>query len=266
MNSLLLTFDLEQFVTPEEKGMNIPRKELFRISNEGLERIYTLLKETQTKATFFTTLEFAKQSLLLKKIVEEGHEIALHGYEHNIHYHEMKSEEALQELKKAKEELERLFAIKIKGLRTPQMRTLNFQILKKLGIAYDSSLHPTYIPGYKNDFFKTRRIKEKEGIKIVPVSVVPLIKAPFSWIWFRNLGLFYVKCCTKLCLLADDRIHLYFHPWDFADLNKEPFKGRIFPLILRNSGKKAENQLKEYILWCRKKGLKSRTLSDYLRL
>ncbi len=264
MNTLLLTFDLEQFVTPEEKGMNLSRKELFSLSNQGLEKIHQILLETGTKATFFTTLEFAQQSPLLKKIAEEGHEIALHGYDHNTHYTEMETNAAEEELKKAKEGLEKLFKTKIKGFRAPQMKILNNTILHNIGISYDSSLHPTYIPRYSNNFFKTRNIHTSHQVKVIPVSVTPLIRLPFSWIWFRNFGLTYAKLCTKLTLLNQNYINIYFHPWDFAELNKEPFKGKIFSLILRNTGIKIAKELKNYITWTQEQGITATTISDYL--
>ena len=63
MYNLMITFDLEEFVTPVEIGMNIDKDILFKLSLEGLTNIINLLKKhPKIKATFFTTWEFAQRA------------------------------------------------------------------------------------------------------------------------------------------------------------------------------------------------------------
>lgn len=264
MKYLLLTFDLEEFVTPAEMGMNVSKKKLFDISLLGFRNLVKLLtKYPKVKATFFTTVEFAEYAKdELRKLMESGHELALHGLYHNIRISKVSREDAKEELLKAKGKLETMFKIKICGFRSPQMATLDLNILKEIGIKYDSSSHPTYVPGKYNNFFKQRGI-HFNGVCEVPVSVTPFVRMPFSWVWFRNLGLNYAKMCTKLVYIDQDYVNLYFHPWDFVDINISPFSGRVSKIILRNSGSVMIKKFDKYLNWCGRK-FKSVTVRQYL--
>ena len=52
-------------------------------SSEGLEKILDVLKNNGVSATFFCTANFANGApKLIKRIFEEGHEVACHGVDH----------------------------------------------------------------------------------------------------------------------------------------------------------------------------------------
>ena len=264
MRNILLTVDLEEFVTPAEVGMDIKKDELFNISIEGFNNLIKILsKYPDIKVTFFTTLEFAEKSKSkLKELLNSGHEIALHGLYHKTSLLKMDKKDVKKELLLAKNKLEKMFNIKVKGFRSPQMKGIDLKLLKEIGIKYDSSLHPTYVPGKYNNFFKKRE-RFFDNIWEVPVSVVPIIRAPFSWVWFRNFGLNYAKICTRLVFIDKDYVNLYFHPWDFVDINKKPFAGNISKVILRNSGNRMIKKFDKYLSWC-ENNFKSITMGEYV--
>lgn len=260
----ILTFDLEKFVRPVEKNLDYNEDELFEVSKQGLDRIMEILRRHGIKSTFFVTYDFAKKySKMIKKLSSEGHEIALHAYNHSDNYLHSDKEDTYDKLKKAKRYLEKISGKNIKGFRSPQCRILDFNILEKLGISYDSSLHPTYVPGKYFHLFSRRRPFYDGKILEIPVSVAAFFRLPFSWLWFRNFGLFYEKACTRLNLLNSDYVNLYFHPWDFADLEK--YEGIIEGWYLRNTGKKFASMIEKYIKYCKKMGLYSVTISDYIK-
>ncbi len=263
MKHLLLTLDLEEFVCPAEIGMKIKKERLFEVSREGLKNVMPIIDKHNIKATFFTTYEFALLNKdILSKLVSKGHEIALHGLYHNTSINNMNEKALFNELHKAKSRTEKLLNIKIKGFRSPQMRKVKYGVLESIGILYDSSMHPTFVPG-NNNLFKTRNIHKVKNITVIPVSVTPIFRLPFSWVWFRNLGLFYSKICTRFCLIDKDYINIYFHPWDFYNTNTSEFRGVRY-VSLRNAGDKAVRKLEEYCKWCNKIGLQSSTISEYL--
>jgi hypothetical protein len=99
-------------------------------------------------------------------------------------------------------------------------------------------------------------------VKEIPISVTAFFRLPFSWIWFRNFGLKYAKICTRLSLINSDYINLYFHPWDFVDLRD--FKGKISPFILKNAGRRFSRMFEDYIGYCKRINLKSKTVSEYI--
>lgn len=263
MKSILLTFDIEEFDLPEEFGINIPENEMNRVSLEGTVKLLDLLKRHNIKATFFATAYFAlKNKTLIRQIKKEGHEIAFHGYLHSHNYKKMSEKEALYYLKKGKDQIEKIIKTKLIGFRAPKMMPPAYSVLKECGLKYDSSSHPTYVPQRYNYFFRTRKIMAKEGIIAIPVSVTPLIRLPFSWLWFRNLGPAYAKFCTSFSLINTAFINIYFHPWDFVDLRSY----RLPFLIKNNTGNKCLELLENYIIWCRKKGFVFETIGNYLKL
>ena len=48
-------------------------------------------------------------------------------------------------------------------------------------------------------------------------------------------------------------VNVYFHPWEFIDLNCAEFNGKLPFLVRHNSGKRMRDKLRSYILWCKKK-------------
>lgn len=247
MKYLLLSFDIEELNKDTE------------MSKEGLVSIIKLLKQHNLVCTFFITHYFAdRHQELIDQLINDGHEIALHALNHDDNYKKMPSNGAFKRLKIAKEDLEKKFNIKINGFRAPNMYHPDYSVLKNLNLTYDSSFHPTYIPGHYNNFFRTRKPFKKNNLIVIPISVTPIFRAPFSWFWFRLFGLNYAKICTKLSLIDSDYILLYFHPWEFSDRLKEKRR------FCRNSGKRLLNMLDRYIQWCIKQDLKPTTIINYL--
>ncbi|HLD03038.1 MAG TPA: polysaccharide deacetylase family protein [Candidatus Nanoarchaeia archaeon] len=291
MKSLLLTFDLEEFNVPKDYGIDISTKEQCRISNDGLLNLLVMLKRNNAKATFFTTLVFANNHpSSIKRLLSEGHELALHAYSHDHDYTNMPEKEAEFFIRKAKDDLERKFKTKINGFRGPQMRRPSYSLLNKIGLKYDSSLHPTFIPflmagytkisnlftgkkalnadymtSYAKNFLKSRKIAKKDGVIVIPISVSPVARLPMFWIAFRNLPLSYTTLCSQTALLDTNYLNLYFHPWEFTGLDTPRFS-KIMNLITRNTGSPCLHKLESYIHWAKNKNIQTFTISQYLKL
>ncbi len=263
MKYLLLSFDLEEFDLPEEHGIKMSNEEKFKTSFDGAKIILDLLDKTDIKATFFTTASFAKKYPRMIKKISKKNEIALHGNIHNENYKKMGEAKILNSLKKAKGIIENIIDKKVYGFRSPRLTYVKRSILKKIGLTYDSSLHPTYIPHRYNNLLKSRSIKKIDDITVIPISVTPVFRLPFSWIFFRNLGLNYAKFCTTLCLFDKSFINIYFHPWEFIYL-KKCFIKKIPYSVVNNTGKKTKLMLEKYIEWCKNKKLKPITFTEYL--
>ena len=208
---LLLTFDLEEFdeITSSKEALK------FNISYKGVSLLNNLLLKHDLKATFFTTAKFASTfPELLKKLKREGNEIACHGYSHSDSY--IKD---LSNIKKAKEEFENL-GFQVNGFRAPRFEIKKIEKLSEFGFSYDSSIHPTFVPGRYFNLSKKRDIHKIGNIIEIPPSTLPLIRAPISWFFFKNLGLNYAKNFTKLNSLFSSYTMLLFHPWEFTELKK----------------------------------------------
>jgi len=211
--------------------------------------------EQKIKATFFVTANFALKYPKIIQQMSKNHEIASHNLKHSINTYDE------QEVKKSKQIIEKIINKKIIGFRMPRLKKIDYNSLNSVGFKYDSSISPTYIPGRYNNYLKKRSVTKINGLSEVPISTAPIIRVPLSWIFFRFFGLTYSKIITKFCMANPRFTNLFFHPWEFNDLNqlKIPF------YIKRNSGKKAMNMLEKYILWCKKKNYKFCTINNFLR-
>jgi hypothetical protein len=248
-----LTFDLEEFSLPIDYGKKVGIEEMFQVSYEGSEELRKLLERFDIKVTFFVTRNFAQKFPdLIRGLSKKGHEIALHA----INFYNSRS------LLKEKEFLEKISRSKVIGIRTHKLQLPLFDSLRKIGIKYDSSLHPTYVPGRYNNLTHPRKPFFVDGVLEIPISVVPLLRLPFSFVWFRNFGLRYVKTCTLLAFKGQHFMSLYFHSWEFRDL-----KSFDLPFyIKKNTGKKMGKLLKEYIKWCLQKNFKFSPLRDCIKV
>lgn len=262
--TVLLTFDLEEFDMPLEYHEEISAKEQIEISKKGLWEILKLLGKHKITATFFVTAKFAISNKKLVKQLSQKHEIAFHGLVHKDDYRSMREEEALKRLSKGKKIIEKIIGKKVNGFRAPRFHIKKIKRLPTIGLLYDSSLHPTYMPGRYNNFFTERKIHRHGSLIEVPVSVTSILRLPLFWFAFRNLGLAYSRFCTMWCFLDSEYVMLLFHPWEFIDLNSLNF--RLPAYIKRDTGKILFNKLDNYISWANKKGCKFTTVKEFLKV
>jgi len=257
MKKILLTFDLEEFDLPKEFNVPISEQEMYEISKQGVTNLFGLLDKYKIKATFFITTHFAKRyPKIIKDLIKKQHEIASHGYSHSF------SDQTLDKTKKAKLDLEKITKIKIKGFRAPRFRIRDISKLHDLGFVYDSSLHPTLIPGRYNNLSKPRIVHKIGNIIEIPPTTMPVTRLPLFWIAFKNFGLNYAKLVTRTNFLSSDYTMIVQHPWEFADLNKLDIPN----YIKKKSGKDLLNLLEDYIIFCKKRDYKFSTVSSYLNL
>ncbi len=264
MKYLLITFDIEEFVYPKESGLDYSNSRCFEIGKKGLESIMNILNEYGMSSTFFVTVDFAKKyPELIKKLSESGNEIAFHGNSHSDRYDQMSSIKCRMLLKKGKSSLEKITGRKVYGFRAPRFKKPEESIIKNAGFLYDSSYHPAIFFGNYNCTRINKAIL-MDGLFSVPVSVLPIIRLPFSWIWFRNIGWYYSFMCTKACLASSDYAMLYFHSWDFADIQKEKHNGLFWQVYKNNSGKKITKSFKKYLDMLIDEKIKKTTIREYI--
>ncbi|MDQ1266436.1 MAG: hypothetical protein QG635_1588, partial [Bacteroidota bacterium] len=192
--------------------------------DEPVNYILKLLKDHSVCATFFILGYFAKRAPdLIKKIADEGHEIASHGYYHQSILN-MTPEEFREDIEKSKEIIYNHTNIEVKGYRAPYFSITKknlwaFDILKEYGFIYDSSVFPTNMhPDYGISDAIPRIHKLNNGLIEVPLSVVNLmgLKLPFAGGgYFRLYPYFLTKLFFNSCNKRNKPIVLYIHPWEF---------------------------------------------------
>lgn len=243
-----ITFDLEEFNLPLDFKIPIEKEKMLNISLKGFLNLINILKKYKIKCTFFTTSFFVEEfPQIIENLRETGHEIGLHA--ENLEY---------KFLKEKKEKIEEIIHEPIYGFRSHKFQLPNFRSLRKLGFKYDSSVHPTLIPGRYNYLMYPTSYFKVEDMLEIPISVSPILRLPFSWLWFRNFGLSYVKSITQITLKKNKFINLIFHPWEFTDIKK--FNLPFF--IKRNTGSRMIELFDKYLKWLSKN--KCVTLIDFV--
>jgi peptidoglycan/xylan/chitin deacetylase (PgdA/CDA1 family) len=252
---ILLGFDVEEFDMPFEYGKTLPFSEQLSISTTGTLLILELLKSTDIKATFFCTANYAdNQPDIIAKIVNEGHEIASHGYYH--------SDFKVEHLAQSRIKLQEISGTTITGFRMARMMPVNEQEIQKAGYTYNSSINPTFIPGRYNNLRKPRSWFFEEGVLQIPASVSSLIRFPLFWLTFHNLPLPIIKRMSAGAHRKDGYLNLYFHPWEFTDL-KQPEKYGFPNYVSKNSGDAFVKRIRDFIIWAKTKGYEFARTGDF---
>jgi hypothetical protein len=248
-----LTFDIEEFDLPLEYNCPISPEAQISKSLEGMHAMNELLDQYNVISTCFITSHFAELNPSQVHKLALKHEIASH-----THYHS-KFEES--DIEKSKKILEEISETTILGFRMPRLQEINYYHLKKAGYAYDSSLNPAYLPGRYNNFNKPRTLftEHASGFPILPMSVSPHIRFPLFWLSFKNVPLSIYFALCKQCLVYDSYLHLYFHPWEFADLGSF----RIPAYIKRVSGNEYIHRFEKLLQFLLNQGDFS-TISSFL--
>lgn len=243
---IALTIDCEQWVGPLLRGKNVPENNNVLFSRKGNETLLKIFDEFDIKATFFVTGYFAqKEPKQVKKILSKGHEIASHGYSH---YYKKRNFNLKKDIQKSKELIEQIIGKELVGFRAPQMRysIKLLRLLDKLGFGYDSSLHPAFVPGkyfnIKSPLHIHKPLKEID-IKEIPAGVMPYTRLPISWVWMRNIGVWWTNIGVNMLLSKNITPNIYFHSWDFAEMNSKhvPF------YITRGTGERFCNKLIKFL-------------------
>jgi peptidoglycan/xylan/chitin deacetylase (PgdA/CDA1 family) len=209
--SILLSFDVEEFDMPLEYGYHLNVTEQMGIGMAGLHAIDSILSDNEIATTLFTTAHFAEYFPEQIRVLGERHEIASHTY-----YHSQFEE---KDLVASRTKLEEITGKNITGIRMPRMSPVSCDAVTEAGYLYDASIHPTWLPGRYNNLDLPRTAYHESNLLRIPASVSPRLRLPLFWLSFKNFPFdFYKKLAIKT-LRKDGVLSLYFHPWEFVDIN-----------------------------------------------
>src|SRR3972149_7164907 len=137
----LMTNDVESFSIPLNKLDLSTSKHVYEV---GLPRLLDVYSKHDIKSTFYFTGEIAELvPEAIELVLDHGHEIGCHGYDHSPHraFDSMVLEEQVVELNRAKAAIE-CIAGKIYDFRAPMLRINENTIraLEQTGFNTDSSI------------------------------------------------------------------------------------------------------------------------------
>ena len=255
---ILLSFDTEEYDVPREHGVDFTLAQAMEVSIVGTNRILDCLKANNVKATFFCTGNFAQNAPeVMKRIVDEGHEVACHGVDH--------WQPRETDFAESKRIVEEVTGQQVYGYRQPRMFPVVESEIKRVGYRYNSSLNPAFIPGRYMHLTAPRTWFVKDGVLQIPASVTPWIRFPLFWLALHNLPQWLYHWMVRRVLRHDGYFVTYFHPWEFYDLKQHPeFK---MPFIIRNhSGREMVDRLDRLIKMLKTKNHQFITYNEFVNL
>jgi len=249
---ILLSFDVEEFDMPLEYNFNITIETQMEIGKKGVDNLMPILNDQSYTATLFTTANFANHYPDTIKVLSAKHEIASHTFYHSNY--------TTDHLLASRIRLEEIIQKPVKGLRMPRMRQVPVADIKEAGYSYDASIHPTWLPGRYNNFHLPRTNYIEQGLIRVPASVSPNFRIPLFWLSFKNFPYALYLNLALQTLRKDGYLSLYFHPWEFTNINAYGLPA----YTTRGSDKELLDKLHQ-LLCDLKKQAEFCTMSDFIK-
>jgi polysaccharide deacetylase family protein (PEP-CTERM system associated) len=226
--------------------------------------LLALLEERGLYATFFVLGWIAERHpTLVERIAAAGHEVASHGFSHQLVYTQTPAE-FREETRRSKELLQDLTGRAVIGYRAASFSITKqslwaLDVLLDLGFQYDSSVFPIHhdrygIPGASPE---PGRISAPSGRTLVefPMSAASLggIKIPVSGGGYFRLLPYWLSRMNMRRVNAHDRqpCIFYFHPWE------------IDPEQPRQANVSAKSRFRHYTNLDRMEGRLKRLLEDF---
>jgi polysaccharide deacetylase family protein (PEP-CTERM system associated) len=189
----------------------------------NIDRILGMLAETGSRATFFTLGWIAERYPdVVRSIVEGGHELASHGYEHR-RATEQGVGNFLADIRLAKAVLEDVGGQAVRGYRAPSFSVgpgnpWAFDCIAEAGYRYSSSIYPIRHDHYGAPDSPRFAYEVRPGLLELPVATVRLLRA--NWPaggggYFRLLPYRMSRWSLRRVNGVDGQPAMfYFHPWE----------------------------------------------------
>jgi polysaccharide deacetylase family protein (PEP-CTERM system associated) len=223
-----LTIDVEDYFQVSAFARHIARDTWDRLPcrvERNVDVILALLDDHKAHATYFTLGWIAERyPHLVRRIVEQGHELASHGYAH-LRASDQSREEFRQDITRAKALLEDIGGVAVKGYRAPSFsigrgNLWALECLSEAGYRYSSSVYPIRhdhygMPDAPRFAFYPNGCN---GLLELPVTTVSLFNRNLpagGGGYFRLLPYRVSRWCLKRVNAVDRQpCVFYFHPWE----------------------------------------------------
>jgi polysaccharide deacetylase family protein (PEP-CTERM system associated) len=221
-----LTIDVEDYFHVSALAPYIARSEWdsreCRIE-PNIERILAMLEDYGARATFFTLGWVAERyPAMLRRIVDNGHELASHGFAHK-RASEQSQEAFFSDIQLAKIVLEDIAGVEVRGYRAPSFSIeyangWAFDCIERAGYRYSSSIYPIRHDHYGTPDAPRFAHDVREGLLEVPVTTTRLFGR--NWPaggggYFRLLPYTVSRWLLRRVNRVDQQPAIfYFHPWE----------------------------------------------------
>lgn len=190
-----------------------------------MDRILDLLDQKQIKATFFTLGWIAERyPLMIKRMVDNGHELASHGWGHR-RVTDLSPAEFREDIVRSKALLEDIGGHQVIGYRAPSFSINSNNLwaldgLAEAGYRYSSSIYPVQhdhygMPDSPRFAYYPRG---DSGVLEIPATTVrlwgrniPAAGGGFFRFWPYSLSKWFI---SRINRCESQAVIFYFHPWE----------------------------------------------------
>lgn len=233
---------------------------------EGIPYLLHLLDELKIKATFFISGEVVSEYAdIIKSIVEQGHEIASHGFKHDVDYSTMSKKEISEQISKSKTILEDEIGVTPLGFRAPQFRVNEavYEVLSELNFKYDSSMVRGILPTRYNNLSIPSKPFMKSNLLGIPISTMPYLKVPLGLLWINAMGFNMFRFLLK-GTESPNPVILYLHPFDLIQNKSKSDFGFLINRWYNYRSHSTRNTLELIIKYWNREGRKFIMLKELL--
>jgi len=202
---------------------------------DNTRRLLDLFDEQSASSTFFVLGWVAeREAALIREISDRGHEIACHGYGHELVY-EIGRKNFEADLVRAKSAIQDACGQPVRGYRAPSYSITEkslwaLDVLAEQGFEYDSSIFPIRHHRYGIPDFprlpQTLRLPEGGELVEFPMTTLSFAKANFPWAggaYLRFLPAPLFRWGFRRLAERREPTVLYLHPWEIdPDQPRQP--------------------------------------------
>jgi polysaccharide deacetylase family protein (PEP-CTERM system associated) len=222
-----MTVDVEDYFQVSAFENHIDRSEWDRHEcrvEQNVDRILALFDQYDVKATFFTLGWLAERyPNMVRRIVDQGHELASHGWDHR-RVTSLTPDEFRHDIERSKSILETISGSKISGYRAPsysigESNLWALDILNEQGFEYSSSIVPIKHDHYGMPGASRFAHWQSNGKLLeIPVSTTVLLGKNINCGgggWFRLFPYAFSRWALNRINQDEQQPGIfYFHPWE----------------------------------------------------
>ena len=247
---ILLTFNI---INPDRVFKNaggLTDDQLLEITIQNTKAILRSLESKEMRATFFIEISLVSNlDKLIKKIINEGHEISFYNID-----------SSLNQLEEVKKRTEDLIGKQIRGIR---MKENDFALseIYNLRFTYVSLDEETALIFPFKRFERKAPFTEQNGLSILHESISRYSQIPYNDFIFQIIPLSFYESMVIETIKKDEFVLVYLNSWQFTDFEKNTFEIPFYKKF--NTGQKLQDKLDDFLGWVIGNELASARVKDF---